>query len=626
MYTYCRHIAYRAILPAACSLLVLLLASSAVYGQRRFYMQAPASVNQGQSFELTIVLENIEGTVTPPKLDAFVVLANSSFKEIGIVNGSMTRVTKETYQLLAKTIGQHNLGTAQLVAKGTTYQSNALSIKVTALSAAQKQQAQQQQNASKAEAERRQQQSSTLNMDNLQQQVQKDVFMRLVLSKSSVYKGEMLTAYYRIYFRQEVADVQLLKNLSFDGFWSQEVQLPLNRQPVPEKVDGVMYNTVDIIQYNLYPQHAGSLSVSGAKLKAVVLAPVQVVQNFAGARIARQTIQQIPIQFNIPAASVLVKELPLQGKPDNFSGLVGKYTYTTNLSAAVAKTDEPITYSATIKGAGNLKFIEQEPLTFPDAFEAYDPKVIDKVQANANGYAGSKQYDYLLIPRQPGEYTIAPQAFSYFEPAEGKYYTVQPTEHIVKVTGMPSASKGNSGNAAPAEVAILNQDIRYIKTASTALSKQGNVLLGTVGYAAALASPLLIFIGLVAIKRRRQKLAADVVGTKRRNAIKLAKKRLAAAEQYLAKGDKTAFYNEVSRSIWGYLGDKLNIDMSGLSKDAVEERLLAKSVGSSTIGKMKALLSTCEMALYAPLGNSTEMKQHYDAALNLIADLEDEIR
>ena len=119
MYTYCRHIAYRAVLPAACSLLVLLLASSAVYGQRRFYMQAPASVNQGQSFELTIVLENIEGTVTPPKLDAFVVLANSSFKEIGIVNGSMTRVTKETYQLLAKTIGQHNLGTAQLVAKGT---------------------------------------------------------------------------------------------------------------------------------------------------------------------------------------------------------------------------------------------------------------------------------------------------------------------------------------------------------------------------------------------------------------------------------------------------------------------------------------------------------------------------
>ena len=154
MYTYCRHIAYRAILPAACSLLVLLLASSAVYGQRRFYMQAPASVNQGQSFELTIVLENIEGTVTPPKLDAFVVLANSSFKEIGIVNGSMTRVTKETYQLLAKTIGQHNLGTAQLVAKGTTYQSNALSIKVTALSAAQKQQAQQQQDGTSRHADK----------------------------------------------------------------------------------------------------------------------------------------------------------------------------------------------------------------------------------------------------------------------------------------------------------------------------------------------------------------------------------------------------------------------------------------------------------------------------------------
>jgi hypothetical protein len=69
-----------------------------------------------------------------------------------------------------------------------------------------------------------------------------------------------------------------------------------------------------------------------------------------------------------------------------------------------------------------------------------------------------------------------------------------------------------------------------------------------------------------------------------------------------------------------YLGDKLNIDHSQLSKENVEEKLAGKNVKPETIAKLKALINTCELALYSPIGAGDEMKQNYNAAIELIAD------
>jgi predicted peroxiredoxin len=141
-----------------------------------------------------------------------------------------------------------------------------------------------------------------------------------------------------------------------------------------------------------------------------------------------------------------------------------------------------------------------------------------------------------------------------------------------------------------------------------------------------LTTPFLLFIGLIFVKKNNEDLAADLIGAKRRRATKLAKKRLSAAEKHLSQNNKPAFYDEVSRALWGYLGDKLNIDQSQLSKDNVEEKLLAKNVKVESVAKLKNLISTCEVALYAPIGAGDEMKQNYEVAISLITDLEDEIK
>ncbi len=606
---------------------------SVVNAQARFSASAPKSVPVNSNFQLSYTIENGNGTnLKLPSLTDFQLMGGpNTSTSMQWVNGNVTQSVTYSYVLRPKNQGTFKLGKASITVSGVTMESNELTIQVTAPVAQQQQQRQRNpfdpfdDPFFRGEEE---EQPQTNNAE-IEKQLKDEVFMKLVVSKGSVYKGEMLTATYKLYFRQNLTGFNVTKAPSFDGYWSQEVELDPKRRPATEVVNGKQYNTVEIMKYNLYPQRAGALPVAGCEVNTV--AQVQMrsrSRNLFDDFFDLGRMRQVPLDLKATPITVNVKELPENGKPADFSGAVGSYKFDATLSGKDAKTDEPITYTLKISGTGNLKFVDAPVLKFPPEFEVYDPKIKENISNGAAGMSGTKQYDYLIIPRQPGEYSIEEKTFSWFDPAAGKYLTTKSPEFTVKVTGEASKNPNTAAMATGADkedVAALGQDIRYIKTATPELSK-GNRFFGSAGFIAMYTMPFLLFIGLVATKRRSDTMAADVIGTKRRRALKLAKKRLSVAEKHLAKSDKKNFYDEVSRATWGYLGDKLNIDMAELSKDNVEEKLLAKHAKPETIAKLKALLGTCELALYAPVGEGGEMKQNYETAMNLMADLEDEVK
>ena len=619
---------------AAKTALVFLL-SCALYvvsfSQTKFYASAPKSVPQNSNFQLGFTIENGNGTnLKPPAFTDFTLVGGpNTSTSMQWVNGNVTQSVTYNYILRPKNQGTFKIGKATIQVAGVTMESNELSIQVTAPVAQQQQQRQRNPfdpfddpffNGGDEE-----EQPQATNGD-LEKQLKDDVFVKLVVNKSSVYKGEMLTAAYKLYFRQNLSGFNVTKAPAFDGYWSQEVELDPKRRPTVENVNGKQYNVVEILKYNLYPQRAGALPVASCEVSTV--AQVQVRSNsrsFFGSFFGQ--VQQVPLSLKTNSAIVSVKELPEKNKPVDFAGAVGNYKFETSLSNKQAKTDEPITYTLKISGTGNLKFVDAPALKFPQEFEVYDPKTKENITNGATGMTGTKQYDYLIIPRQPGEYKIESKTFSWFDPSAEKYFTVNSPEFAVKVTGEPSKNlnTNTTANISKQDVSLVGQDIRYIKI-NTPEFKKGNTFFGSGGFVAAYAAPFLLFIGLIVAKKRNEDLAADVIGTKRRRALKLAKKRLSIAEKHLAKSDKKNFYDEVSRAIWGYLGDKLNIDMAELSKENVEEKLLAKNAKAETILKLKNLLNTCELALYSPVGEGSEMKTNYDAAMNLMADLQDEIK
>ncbi len=620
----------------ALALLLSMVGCQWSFSQAKFYASAPKSVPQNSNFQLSYTLENANGSsLKPTAVNDFQVLGGpNTSTSMQWVNGNVTQSVTYNYILRPKNQGTFKIGKASIVVSGVTMESNEVSVEVTAPVAAQQQQQQRRQrnpfdpfddpffNQGQEEDEEPQ----TNNAD-LEKQLKDEVFMKLSVDKNSAYKGEMLTATYKLYFRQNLSGFNVTKAPAFDGYWSQEVELDPKRRPTLETVNGKQYNTIEILKYNLYPQRAGALPVASCELSTV--AQVQVrsnSRNFFGSFFGQ--VQQVPMTLKTSSAVVNVKELPENGKPADFSGAVGSYKFESSLSNKEAKTDEPITYTLKISGTGNLKFVDAPALKFPVEFEVYDPKTKENISNGVGGMSGTKQYDYLIIPRQPGDFKIESKTFSWFEPSSAKYFTVNSPEFTVKVTGEPSknvnANNGTTG-VSKEEVSLVGQDIRYIKT-TTPEFKKGNSFFGSPSFVAMYSAPFLLFIGLVVAKRRNEDLAADVIGTKRRRALKLAKKRLSIAAKHLAKSDKKNFYDELSRAIWGYLGDKLNIDMAELSKDNVEEKLLSRNAKAETISKLKALLSTCELALYSPVGEGGEMKQNYDAAMNLMADLEDEVK
>jgi hypothetical protein len=598
--------------------------------QIKFSASAPQSIPVNQNFQLNFTVENGNpSTFNPPSFADFNVLGGpNQSSNMVMSNGRVSQSMTLSYILRAKKEGSFKIGKGSANIEGTNVESNEVTITVTGPVQQQQQQQRRDPFADPFFQDDPSQQEQPKKADNseVQKQLRDNVFVRLVTDKNSVYLGEKVTATLKLYFRLGIGNVAMPKAPTFDGFWSQEIQGPKEKKPGVETINGQQFNVAEIQQYNLYPQKSGNLSITPAELNMIVQAQIRRNRSFWDNFFGPQ-LQNMEFKAQSNAVTINVKDVPSAGKPSDFSGAVGKFSYSAKLSAKEGKTDDAVTYSVKISGAGNLKTIELPKPELPDGFEIYDPKIKEDIANNAGGMSGTKQYDYLIIPRQPGEYKIPATSFSYFDPTAAKYITLSSPEMSLKVTGAPSQSiTASSAISQKGDVSNLHSDIRYIKTKTAKLEKTPSPFFGSIGYVGLFASPFLLFIGLIFVRKRNENLAADLVGAKRRRATKLAQKRLSIAQKHLSQGDKTAFYDEVSRAMWGYVGDKLNIDQSQLSKDNVEEKLLAKNVQPDTIYKLKNLISTCELALYSPIGAGDEMKQNYDVAINLITGMEDEIK
>ncbi|MBK8145963.1 MAG: hypothetical protein IPK62_13740 [Bacteroidetes bacterium] len=136
---------------------------------------------------------------------------------------------------------------------------------------------------------------------------------------------------------------------------------------------------------------------------------------------------------------------------------------------------------------------------------------------------------------------------------------------------------------------------------------------------------MLAYLGLLAFRKKEDKLQENVVLFKNKKANKIALKRLETAERYLKMSAQNSFYEETSKAVWLYLSDKLGIPLSTLSKEVAIQKLGEKKVSPVLQEELFRVTDECEMALYAPETGSMRMHQTYSDAYKLIGKLEDEL-
>ena len=164
--------------------------------------------------------------------------------------------------------------------------------------------------------------------------------------------------------------------------------------------------------------------------------------------------------------------------------------------------------------------------------------------------------------------------FSYFDLKSNSYKTIKTEVYNLKVEkGAGNADQVIADFTNKEDLKVLGQDIRYIKMGETNLTRKGDFFFGSVAYYLWYIIPLILFIVFVIVYRKKALENANVAKVRTKKANKVATKRMKNAGKLLTENKQEAFYDEVLKALWGYISDKLNIPVSQLSKDNIEDEL-----------------------------------------------------
>ena len=576
-------------------LLTTLFACHNVHAEElSFTANAPSAVVMGETFRLsyTINTHNAKG-FRVGNIEDFDILSGpnqSSSSSTSIVNGVRTSSKTLTFTCILRPQkeGTFTIPSATITAEGKQMSSKQLTIKVLPPD----------QRGSQA------QQSGSQGRGTATAQTGKigddDLFIVATVNKKKVYEQEAILLTYKIYTTVNLTNVSG-KMPDLKGFHTQEVEMPKgNREFELEHYNGRNYRTIVWSQYVLFPQHSGQLEIPSITFEGTVAQRVQNYDPFEAFFNGGSSYVNVQKPIRTPKLTIDVSPLP-SGKPSSYYGGVGNFSVSSTISATELKENEAVTLKLVVSGTGNMKLIKTPEVKFPADFEVYDPKVDNKFTLKTGGLSGNKVIEYLAIPRHAGNYTIPPVEFSYFDVKSGSYKTLTTPEYTLSVAkGSGSSSSAPTGYVSKEELRLLGQDIRYINLGEAKYHTKGACLYGTTGYWLWYIIPFSIFLVFVIMYRKQAVENANIAKVKTKKANKIAARRLKVAKQKMRENDKAVFYDEVLKALWGYLGDKLSMPVSELSKDNISAKLSNCQVPAELIGECVALIGECEFARYAP--------------------------
>ena len=534
----------------------------------------------------------------PPDFTGFrVLMGPSQAISSSWINGVRSYSKTYSYTLAPTARGIFTIKQASIVIDGKTYKSLAKKVEVTAA------------------------------VDKPNDQMTVDDFaddnLHLVaeVSKTDPYINEEISVVYKLYVSPSirVSNYRPLDNPKYNNFWSQDI--PVQRLNAENGTyNGKSYRYVVLKRAVLYPQKAGSLEIEPLSLDVTVDVPTN-KRDFFGGRIFTTTNKTV----SAGKRTINVKELPSIGKPVNFGGAVGEFDFLVTTTKTSLNASESLQAIVEVNGKGNLKLFQLPEPELPGSLEVYDPEFNENVRTTIAGMQGKVSNSYTIVPTYKGKYPIPSIAFSYFNPKNEKYITINSEEILINVLEGPTntLSSLNTGkDNSKQQVLITGNQFSFIKLNPNLTSIGTNYFFGSRSFYLWWLMPLILIPLAIIFRKKRSAIASDVVGNKIKRANKLARKYLSEAKKTL--GNKDAFYVSLEKALHNYLKAKLKIETSEFSKDKIASVLVEKKVDDATKEGFIGLLKNCELARYSPF-SQVQMKQDYDKASEVISYLDKQL-
>jgi len=446
-----------------------------------------------------------------------------------------------------------------------------------------------------------------------------DLFVTAEATKTRLRDGESFVVEYRIWTRVDVGSFTFTSVPEQEGFWVEDIT-PEGQPQVEELTrDGQQYTTAVIRRIALVPTGPGERRIEPVGLDVQVrVRRADPFSSFFGIG-----TEVVPTAVLSNLLTFQVEPLP-PGRPEPFSGVVGRLEVTAVLDRDSVDANEAVTLTVRVSGDGNIRVVPDPVLDMPSDFEVFPPEVSESVQALGSGLSGEKIFEYVLIPRAPGEREIPEISFGFFDERAGEYRTATTEQMALTVTGLAQVGPTQLVRGG---VAQLREDIRFIHLETASLRPRGRMFFKGAAFWMFTLLPIAGIAGSVALRRYQDMLERDVAYARGRRAGRVAKKRLAHARRLASGEDARVFYGEVARALRGLVADLLNLAEAGLQASELTVRLAVKGVGDNTMDEISSCLEHCDRQRFAPPEDDPEEKARFlERVANLMMDLDRAIR
>jgi hypothetical protein len=408
------------------------------------------------------------------------------------------------------------------------------------------------------------------------------------------------------------------------GFWSEEIEQKGQPQTREEIYKGEKFVVADIRKIALFPTSVGQKTIGSLVLDCDVRVKRSrsrdIFDSFFDdpffSRTIRRTISSKPIQ-------ITVDPLPAENKPANFSGAVGQFKLDTKVDKTRVKANEAITFTVTISGQGNIKILPRPKLNVSSDFEEYDPKITERITRADNSIRGYKTFEYVLVPRFPGEQIIEPVHFTYFDPSDKSYKTKSSPAFRINVEKSGEENLSFGQGFSKEEVRLIGKDIRFIKLKNPNLQRIDYHIYDQTIFYVLLAIPFIALMFSLVYQQQQKKLHKNEAYARSKRANKLAMKKLSKAKKLLHKNAQKEFYAEISHALTGFAADKLNVSAASIISTELENDFRKRNLNENLRGEYISLLQTCDFYRFGTGGGHLEeMKKIYERSKNAIINLE----
>ncbi|RFN59289.1 BatD family protein [Marixanthomonas ophiurae] len=580
-------------------ILIFMLCSAGSFAQVTFDAKV-SKKRLGINERLRIDFEmNQDGdNFNPPDFNGFRVVGgpNQAISN-SYINGKRSYSKTYSYFLSPQSQGKFTIGQATIEIDGETYKSLPIQVQVTAAV------------------------SRPQDGNNADYIASEKVHLVAEISNNKPFLNEAITVVYKMYVSHDVSITSSWREIDtpkFADFWSQNIDNQGNFKVYEGKYQGEDYRYVVLRTTVLYPQKTGELEIEPLTLDVPIDVPTN-RRDFFGRRVTTRVNKTI----SAGKRNINVKPLPLEGKPDDFAGAVGDYSFDVSVNKNKLDANESLELTTTVSGTGNLKLFELPSVTLPSSLEIYEPERSEKVRTTRSGMNGSVTEKHTVVPQFKGNYPIRPITFSYFDPKTETYKTLSSEEIIIDVENGPVTASANNDTSEKQELVLDKEQFKFIKLDTNLEPIASESFFKSTLFWSLLGGPLLLIPIFILAGRNRQKRLADVKGNRLRRANKLAKKYLSEAKKQM--NNKAVFYESLERALHNYLRAKLNIETSDFSKERIAILLSERSVESQTVTQFITLLKSCEFARYTPT-SAVEIKEDYNKAVSVISEIDKQIQ